>query len=135
MENLKKWFNFGDTVSGTTFLIRWLIAFGVQFLGGYIMGKAIVNDMNMGVLTIGLIIASAGIALQFSTLLKRARAIFTSVKSAFVFYFAYLVFSITKGFVQNVDVVLDVAVGLTILIMFAYAIFKNSGESEVQHLG
>ena len=99
MENLKKWFNFSDTVSGTTFLVRWLIAFGVQFLGGYIIGNAIVNDMNMGGLTVGLIIASAGIALQFSTLLKRSRAIFPNVKSAFVFYFAYLVFSITKGFV------------------------------------
>lgn len=135
MENLKKWFSFSDTVSGTTFLVRWLIAFAVQFVGGYILGLSIVNNMNMGGLTAGLIIASVGIALQFSTLLKRSRAIFNSVKAAFVFYFAYLVLSITKGFVEGIDLVMDVSIGLAILAMFGYAIFKNSGTPPAQHLG
>ena len=135
MENLKKWFNFRDTISGSTFLVRWLIAFGIQFVGGYILGLSIVNDMNMGGLTVGLIIASAGIALQFSSLLKRSKAIFNSAKAAFAFYFAYLVLSIAKGFIEGVDVVLDVSVGLAILVMFAYAIFKNSGNPEASHLG
>lgn len=130
MENLKKWFNFSDTISGTAFLVRWLIAFAVQFAGGYILGLAIANNMNMGGLSLGLIIASAGIALQFSSLLKRSKAIFESAKGAFAFYFAYLVVSITKGFIEGIDPVLDGFVVITILAMFAYAIFKNSGIPE-----
>lgn len=135
MENLKKWFNFSETISGTTFLVRWLIAFAVQFVGGYIVGLSIINDMNMGGFTVGLIIASAGIALQFSSLLKRSRSIFNSVKAAWAFYFAYLILSITKGFIEGVDVVLNASMGIAILVMFAYAIFKNSGTPPAEHLG
>lgn len=135
MENLKKWFNFGDTISGTTFIGRWVVAMVVQFVGGYIVGTALATGMNMGVLTLGLIIASAGIALQFSTLLKRSRALFEKASASLAFYFAYLLVSITKGFVTGYDVVLDAFVGLTLLTLFGYAIFKNSGVPETGHLG
>lgn len=127
MKNLKKWFNFSDTISGTAFLVRWLIAFAIQFAGGYILGLSIANNMNMGGLTLGLIIASTGIALQFSSLLKRSKAIFESIKGAYAFYFAYLVVSITKGFIDGIDPVLNGFVAIIILVMFAYSIFKNSG--------
>ena len=134
MENLKKWFNFSDTISGTTFIVRWVIATAIQFGGGYLTGIGLVAG-HMGYTMLGLIIASAGIALQFSTLLKRSRAIFSNAKGAFGFYFAYLVISIAKGFIEGIDPVLDGFVVITLLGMFAYAIFKNSGMPKIDHLG
>ena len=134
MENLKKLFNFSDTISGTTFTIRWVIATVIQFCGGYLTGFGLVSG-NMGFTMLGLIIASAGIALQFSTLLKRSRAIFSNVKGALAFYFAYLIVSVTKGFINGIDPVLDGFVIITLLGMFAYAIFKNSGMPKIDHLG
>ena len=126
METLKKWFNFSGTLSGTTFLIRWIVATLIQFPGGYLTGLGLAGG-NMGCTMLGLIIASLGIALQFSTLLKRSNALFSTSVKAFVFYFAYLAVSIFQGFAQSMGQEILLLANLTMVIMFLYAIFRNSG--------
>ena len=93
MENLKKWFNFSDTISGVKFLVRWLVAYGIQFLGGYMLGTGFVKSMEGLVLT-GLIVASVGIVIQFSSLMKRSRAILPAVREHYAFYISYICISI-----------------------------------------
>ena len=134
MENLKKLFNFSGTISGTTFILRWVLSTFIQFPGGYLTGIGLASG-HMGYAMMGLIIASVGIALQFSTLLKRSKSIFSNARGAYMFYFAYLIISISKGFVQGIDQTLDGFISITLLGMFAYAIFKNSGTPGVKHLG
>lgn len=126
METLKKWFNFSDTLNGTNFLIRWIVATLVQYPGGYLLGLGLAGA-NMGYTMIGLILASLGIALQFSTLLKRSNALFSMSAKAFVFYFAYLAVSIFQGFAQSMGQEILLVTNLTMVIMFLYAIFRNSG--------
>ena len=125
METLKKWFNFSDTLNGTNFLIRWVIATLLQYPGGYLLGLGLAGA-NMGYTMIGLIVASLGIALQFSTLLKRSNALFSTSVKAFVFYFTYLAVSIFRGFAQSMGQEILLLTNLTMVLMFLYAIFRNS---------
>lgn len=129
MENLKKWFNFGDTLDGKNFLIRWVIASIIQFPGGYLTGLGLASGNN-GYLVLGLIIATIGIVLQFSTLIKRSKALFSTATKAYVFYTSYLFVSIFQGFAQNMGQDVLVATNLVMILMFGYAIFKNSGIAE-----
>ena len=134
MENLKKWFNFNNTISGTTFILRWVIALVVQFVGGFSLGYGLALD-NVGFSALGLIIASAGIWLQFSSLIKRCRAIFPNPKEYYVFYIVYVLTSIIYGFVKGADIVLSSFVGLVMLVLFGITIFKDSANTEANHLG
>ena len=134
MENLKKWFNFSDTISGTTFLLRWLVALAVQFVGGYALGYGFGSGI-MGLTMLGLTIASIGIVLQYSTLYKRSKAIYPSFKQHFTFYLSYLVISILYSFLQDVDPVIGGFTGIVLLVLFGIMIFKNSGDPEAKHLG
>ena len=129
MENLKKWFNFGDTLDGKNFLIRWVIASLIQFPGGYLTGLGLASGNN-GYMVLGLIIATVGIVLQFSTLLKRSRALFSTATNAFLFYVGYVFVSIFQGFAQSMGQEILVATNLVMVFMFAYSIFKNSGITE-----
>ena len=126
MENLKKWFNFSDTLNGTNFLIRWVVATLVQFPGGYLTGLGLAKG-HVGYTMLGLIIATVGIALQFSTLLKRSRALFSQATNAFAFYIGYVLVSIFQGFAQNMDQEILIGTNIVMIVMFLYAIFRNSG--------
>lgn len=134
MENLKKWFNFSDTISGITFVLRWVIAMAIQFVGGYTLGYGFGSGI-MGLTMLGLIIASVGIVLQYSTLYKRSKAIYPGFKQHFAFYISYLVISILYGFVQDIDPIMGGFTGIVLLVFFGIAIFKNSGTPEAKHLG
>ena len=126
MENLKKWFNFSDTLNGTNFLIRWVVATLVQFPGGYLTGFGLARG-HMGYTMLGLVVASLGIALQFSTLLKRSRALFSTATKAFAFYISYVSVSIFQGFAANMGQEVLIGVNIVMVVMFLYSIFRNSG--------
>jgi hypothetical protein len=134
MENLKKWFNFDNTISGITFIMRWVIANVIQFGGGFMLGYGLVLG-NIGLTTIGLITAAIGILLQFSTLMKRCKAIFPKPKDYLVFYVAYVLVGIIYGFVKDLDPVISGFSGIVMIVMFCIVIFKNSGNPEIKHLG
>jgi len=133
MELLKKLFNFSDTINGTDFLIRWVAANILQFPGGFLLGIAIV-DGNMGLLTVGIIIAAAGVALQFSTLMKRSRALFNRPNYLY-FYIAYLVVSIFQGFAEGINEYAVIFSSIAMLGMFVYAIAQNSDTPRNEHVG
>ena len=126
MENLKKWFNFSDTLNGTNFLIRWIVATLVQFPGGYLTGLGLAKG-HMGYTMLGLIIATVGIALQFSTLLKRSRALFSTTTKALMFYIGYVLVSIFQGFAASMGQEILIGTNLVMVVMFLYSIFRNSG--------
>ena len=133
MELLKKVFNFSDTISGMSFLTRWVIATLIQFPGGFLVGHGIASGI-MGFTMLGIIIASLGIALQFSTLMKRSRALFSS-PNYFYFYLAYLIVSIFQGFASSINEYAVIFSNIIMLIMFVYAIAQNSGIPKVNHKG
>ena len=134
MENLKKWFNFGDTISGITFIGRWAVSMLVQFIGGYSLGYGLAGGVP-GLMALGVLITSVGVVLQFSTLLKRSRAIFPAIKSYYAYYTSYVIVSLAYSFLQNVNPILSGFLGLVVLSMFAILIFKNSGTQDVEHIG
>ena len=133
METLKKHFNFSDTISGTTFFVRWMIANLIQLPGGLLVGLGVL-ETSTGLITLGGIVASIGIALQFSVLMKRARALF-SAPNMYYFYFGYLSLSILRAFSDSMGVLYLNLTSVGVLLFFLYSIFKNSGISDAQHLG
>lgn len=135
MELLKKSFGFTGTISGTTFLIRWAISNIIQFPGGFIIGSGIVSG-NTGVTMIGLIIASAGLFLQFSTLMKRSRALFPGGGMKYMyFYLAYLCLSILQGFTKSMSMWFAFPIALALIVMFLYTAFTDSTISKEDHIG
>jgi hypothetical protein len=132
MENLKNYFNFSGTISGTTFILRWLISYVIQFFGGYMVGMGILN--NGGILMVGFMFAAIGIALQLSTFKKRSRALFPNDRYS-LFFTSYLIISILLSAFKDVDPTLGGFLGIVILVLFGITIFKNSGLSEDSHEG
>ena len=135
MELLKKSFNFSDTISGTTFLIRWVISNIIQFPGGLIIGSGIGSGI-MGVTMIGLIIASAGLFLQFSTLMKRSRALFPGGGMKYMyFYLLYVAISILQGFTTDMPLWIGFPIALVMVVIFLYTTFSDSTISKEDHIG
>jgi len=134
MEFLKKLFNFSDTISGTDFVIRWIASLIIQYPGGFLLGMGLASS-NMGLMTLGLLLAMVGIVLQFSTLMKRSRALFSNKLHVLYFYIGYVLISIFQGFAANISLLVNLVTALVMLSMFGYAIFKNSGTPPAEHLG
>lgn len=133
MEFLKKLFNFSDTISGVDFLIRWVSSIIIQWPGGFLIGYGIASGI-MGLTMLGVLIACVGIVLQFSTLRKRARALFTD-NNDLHFYIVYLILSIIQGFTNDMELIISIPINILVLIVFSIALFKNSGISPDSHLG
>jgi len=83
---------------------------------------------------LGIIIACLGIGLQFSTLMKRSRALFKAPNNMY-FYIAYLVVSIFQGFAEGINEYAEIYSGIAMVSMFVYAIAQNSGIPKVEHKG
>ena len=132
MENLKNYFDFSGTVSGVTFLLRWVLATIIQFGGGYMVGMGL--SQNYGLTMIGFIVSSVGLVLQFSTLRKRTRAIFPN-DTNMVFFFSYILISILSQAIKGNDPAIDGFMGIGIFGMFMVSIFMNSRIPETEHKG
>lgn len=133
MEFLKKLFNFSGTINGIEFLWRWVVANIIQLPGGYMVGYGITSGI-MGFTMLGIIIACLGIGLQFSTLMKRSRALFKAPNNMY-FYIAYLAVSIFQGFAESINEYAVIFSSIVMLLMFVYAIAQNSGIPKVNHKG
>lgn len=119
--NLKKYFDFSGTISGTTYFFRNLLSSIIGFIGGYMVGLGIPTN-NLGLITIGFLIASPAIAFQLSTVWKRLVALFpNNVKE---FFITFLVVSVVSQFSQGSTY--QPLMGLVILIIGCILIFKNS---------
>ena len=118
---LKKYFDFSGTISGTTYFFRNLLSSILGFIGGYIVGLGVPTN-NLGLMTIGFLVVSPAIAFQLSTVWKRLTALFpNNVKEFFV---TFLVLSVVSQFSQGSTY--QPLMGLVILIIGCILIFKNS---------
>jgi uncharacterized membrane protein len=133
MNYIKTLFNFSNTINGIDFLIRWILSFSLQFVGGFILGISI-SDGDNGMTVIGLTIAAVGLALQLSSLVKRSRSLFGKGLNYTMFITTYLVLSVARAFVDSFGDIFNWVTIIGILSMFGYLIFKNSHPTE-EHIG
>lgn len=121
MEKIKKYFEFSNTISGMTYLLRNLLGYFVGFAGGYIVGYGLVNQI-MGLTTLGFVITAPVLWFTFTTVYKRVNALFpkdaTLVTVGIIF--AQVVSQLTQDSVGPI-------LSLSLLIMGLILIFKNSG--------
>ena len=118
---LKRYFDFSGTISGTTYFFRNLLAGILQFIGGYMVGVGF-GTGNLGIGAIGFLIVSPAIALQLSTIWKRLTALFpNNVKE---FFITFLVVSIVSQFSK--ESTYQPLMTLVILIIGLILIFKSS---------
>ena len=75
MENVKKYFEFSGTISGTNFFLRNLLSSLIGFVGGFIIGYGI-SISNLGFIGLGLLIVTPATWFSITTLYKRSSAIY-----------------------------------------------------------
>jgi hypothetical protein len=67
MENLKKYFEFGGTISGLNYFLRQLLTSVVAFIGGFTLGYGIGSD-SIGLITLGMVKLSPAVWMSFATI-------------------------------------------------------------------
>ena len=118
---IKKYFDFSGTISGTTYFLRNLLSSVLGFIGGYLVGLGF-GLGNLGLGTLGFLIVSPAIAFQLSTVWKRMTALFpNNVKE---FFSTFLVLSVVSQFTQGSTY--QPLMTLAILIIGLILIFKSS---------
>ena len=128
MENLKKYFEFGGTISGVNYFLRQLLTSVVAFFGGFTLGYGIGAD-SIGLITLGMMILSPAVWMSFATIYKRCEALFPGQAS--VYTLSILVLQVLGQF--GGETALGGLVSLMLFIFGLYMIFKNS--DIVEHNG
>jgi uncharacterized membrane protein YhaH (DUF805 family) len=122
MKNLKKYFDFSGTISGTTYFFRNLLSSIIGFIGGVVIGTGFATDNNLGIMTLGFLITTPAIAFQLSTVWKRLVALFpNNVKE---FFATFLIVSVVSQFAQSGEYA--PLFSLLMIIIGCILIFKNS---------
>jgi uncharacterized membrane protein YhaH (DUF805 family) len=119
MENLKKYFEFSGTISGTNYFLRNLFAVFVAFIGGFSLGWGIGSE-TMFFTILGLIILAPALWFNICTVYKRASALFPE-------YAALITGALVL--LQLLDSI-SVIFSLIALVIGLTLIFKNSGIEE-----
>lgn len=119
MENLKKYFEFSGTISGTNYFLRNLLAVFVAFIGGFSLGWGIGSE-TMFLTILGLIILAPALWFNICTVYKRASALFPEYAAVIT---GALVLLQLLDSISVVFSVIALVIGLTL-------IFKNSGIEE-----
>ena len=117
MNNLKKYFEFNGTISGTNFFLRNLLAGLGGFVGGFLIGLGFgIPDYIGPLLFLGLVILAPLFWFNIATVYKRANALYPDEATA-----------ITIGlFVLQFLAQVIPFVGILSLIAGLILIFKNS---------
>lgn len=122
MNNLKKYFEFNGTISGTNYFLRNLLAVSVALIGGFLLGFGIGSEVLFFTI-LGLIILVPTLWFNVCTIYKRASALFPK-------YAALITGSLVLlQLLDSISVIFSViafVIGLTL-------IFKNSNVE--QHNG
>lgn len=119
MENLKKYFEFSGTISGTNYFLRNLLAVFVAFIGGFSLGWGIGSE-TMFFTILGLIILAPALWFNICTVYKRASALFPEYAAVIT---GTLVLLQLLDSISVVFSIIALVIGLTL-------IFKNSGIEE-----
>jgi uncharacterized membrane protein YhaH (DUF805 family) len=119
MENLKKYFEFSGTISGTNYFLRNLFAVFVAFIGGFSLGWGIGSE-TMFFTILGLIILAPALWFNICTVYKRASALFPEYAAVIT---GALVLLQLLDSISVIFSLIALVIGLTL-------IFKNSGIEE-----
>lgn len=119
MENLKKYFEFSGTISGTNYFLRNLLAVFVAFIGGFSLGWGLGSE-TMFFTILGLIVLAPALWFNICTVYKRASALFPEYAALIT---GTLVLLQLLDSISVVFSIIALVIGLTL-------IFKNSGIEE-----
>jgi hypothetical protein len=128
MEKVKKYFEFGGTISGLNYFLRQLLSSVGAMIGGFSLGYGIASN-NVGILSLGLVLLVPAAWMSFATIYKRCEALFPGQAS--VYALSVLVLQVLGQF--GGETALGGLVSLMLFIFGLYMTFKNSGI--VEHNG
>ena len=127
MENLKKYFEFGGTISGVNYFLRQLLTSVVAFFGGFTLGYGVGAD-SIGLITLGLVILSPAVWMSFATIYKRCEALFPGLAVSYTL--GIIILQVLNQFVDKTNSMLSGLASIVLLVIGLYLIFKNSDITE-----
>jgi uncharacterized membrane protein YhaH (DUF805 family) len=127
MENFKKYFEFGGTISGLNYFLRQLLTSLVAFIGGFTLGYGIGSD-SIGLITLGLVILSPAVCMSFATIYKRCEALFPGLAASYTL--GIIILQVLNQFVDKTNSMLSGLASIVLLVIGLYLIFKNSDITE-----
>lgn len=120
MQDLKKYFDFSGTISGSTYLLRNIIASVAAFLGGVLIGYGLVQ--STGIIMLGLLVLAPAFWLSITNIYKRFNALYPRNANE---YTAGLIFlQILSGFGK--DQLWGTLISLVLIVIACILIFRNS---------
>jgi uncharacterized membrane protein YhaH (DUF805 family) len=120
MKDLKKYFDFSGTISGSTFLLRNLIAGVVAFIGGFLIGYGIVQ--STGLIMLGLLVLAPACWLSITNIYKRFNALYP--RSANEYTIGLIFLQVLSGFGKG-EIWGDL-ISLVLIVIACVLIFRNS---------
>lgn len=127
MENLKKYFEFGGTISGVNYFLRQLLASVVAFFGGFTLGYGIGTD-SIGLITLGMMILSPAVWMSFATIYKRCEALFPGLAASYTL--GIVILQVLNQFIDKTNSIVSALSSIILLGIGLYLIFKNSNIEE-----
>jgi len=121
IHNIKKYLEFKGTISGGDYIVRNLIASGLAFTGGFVIGFGIgINDLFLTIL--GIILLTPTLWFSLATIYKRINAFYPDKAGEFTALFAILQMVSEFGKGETWATVISII----IIISGLFLIFKNS---------
>lgn len=127
MENLKKYFEFGGTISGVNYFLRQLLTSLTAFIGGFTLGYGVGAD-SIGLITLGIAILSPAVWMSFATIYKRCEALFPGLAATYTL--SIIILQVLNQFIDKTNSILSGLSSLALLGFGLYLIFKNSNIEE-----
>jgi hypothetical protein len=120
MQDLKKYFEFSGTISGSNYLLRNLIAGVAAFIGGFLIGYGIVQ--STGLIMLGLLILAPACWLSIANIYKRFNALYP--RSANEYTIGLIFLQVLNGFVKGQ--LWGNLISLVLIVISCVLIFRNS---------
>lgn len=120
--NIKKYFQFSETINGTNYFLRQLLSSVGAFLGGFLIGFGLINE-QMGLFSLGLLIISVAIWFSLVSMYKRISSF--EPENAGVLTSVFFSLQILNTFFPDGNPV-GIILTLGLAIIGLYLIFANS---------
>ena len=123
MNYILKFFNFKDTINGTTYFLRNLLASAIAYVGGFTLGLGLLHK-NYGLFSLGAVIVAIALAFQYSSLFKRMKSLIP--ENTLVYTVVVALLQLIAQMVKPYEY-LNITVTISLVIIGLILIFKNSG--------
>jgi hypothetical protein len=120
MQDLKKYFEFSGTISGSNYLLRNLIAGIGAFIGGFLIGYGIVE--STGIIMLGMLVLAPACWLSITNIYKRFNALYPRNAKEYTMGLVFL--QILSGFGKG-ETWGDL-ISLVLIVIACVLIFRNS---------